>query len=114
LQWVKAGSLRILDSPGVIPFEDSEMKLGILGAKNPEKLKKPQKVALAVLKLLVEANKETLENYYNIKIEDSDEEYDVFLAIGEKRNFLLKKGEIDENRTTFQILRDWQSGKIGS
>jgi len=114
LQWVKAGSLRILDSPGVIPFEDSEMKLGILGAKNPEKLKKPQKVALAVIKLLIEANKKTLENYYGIKIEDDDEEYDVFLAVGEKRKFLMKKGEVDENRTTFQILRDWQSGKIGN
>ena len=53
---------------------------------------KPQKVALAVIKLLIDANKETLENYYSIKIDDADEEYDVFLAIGEKRNFLLKKG----------------------
>jgi len=38
LQWIGGTKIKILDSPGAIPFDDDEVKLGILGAKNPEKL----------------------------------------------------------------------------
>src|SRR3989344_476805 len=44
IQWINAGSLRILDSPGVVYHKDTETKIGIMGAKNPEKLKEPERV----------------------------------------------------------------------
>ena len=110
IQWIKAGSLLILDSPGVVPFEASELKLGVIGAKNPEKLKRPDKVAFSIIKNFIDRNKKALEDFYGIKAEG--DEYDVLLAIGEKRKFLIKGGEIDENRTVLQIIRDWQKGNL--
>jgi ribosome biogenesis GTPase A len=35
----RAGGLNILDSPGVVPLQDSSVKLSIAGAKDPEKVK---------------------------------------------------------------------------
>lgn len=110
IQWIKAGSLLILDSPGVVPFEISELKLGVLGAKNPEKLKKSEHVAFAIIKNFVDRNKKALEDFYKIKAEGDED--DILLAIGRKRGFLAKGGEVDENRTILQIIRDWQKGKL--
>ena len=110
IQWVKAGGLRLLDSPGVIPFEDGNSKLGILGAKNPEKLKNQYKVACELIEMFLDNDKAALEKYYNLELSDNSEE--VFLAIGRKRGFLSKGGIIDETRTAISIIRDWQKGKI--
>jgi len=33
VQWANSAKIKMLDSPGVIPYEDDELKLGILGAK---------------------------------------------------------------------------------
>lgn len=112
LQLIKAGNLKILDSPGVVPFDDSEIRLGILGAKNPEKLKKIQKVVFGLIKTFIDGNKKGLEKRYGIDISGKDE-YEILLAIGKKRKFLLKGGIVDENRTYLAILRDWQKGDLG-
>jgi len=110
IQWIKRGNLMILDSPGVVPFYDNEVKLGLLGSKNPEKIRNPQRVVFAVIKNFMKRNKEALEKFYGIEVKG--DEYDVLLAIGEKRKFLRKGGVVDERRTEMQILRDWQRGKL--
>ncbi|PXY71236.1 hypothetical protein CXX78_00415 [Candidatus Parvarchaeota archaeon] len=112
IQWIKAGSLKIMDSPGIVPIEDNELKLGILGAKNPEKLKNLEKVSIGIIKIFIKNNSEKLENFYGVKINGKDA-YEIFQEIGKSRKFLIKGGEIDENRTSLQIIRDWQSGKLG-
>ena len=111
IQWIKAGSLRILDSPGVVPIEDNEVKLGVLGAKNPEKMKDSWKVAFEIIRIMLRNDKEKLESFYEINTEGKDE-YEVLLDIGRSRKFLIKGGEVDENRTTVQIIRDWMKNKI--
>ncbi|MEK6854936.1 MAG: GTPase [Nanoarchaeota archaeon] len=110
IQWVKAGKLKFLDSPGVIPFEDKNSKLGILGAKNPEKLKNSYQVAYKLIKMFLEEDKPALEKYYNLKFNDNAEE--AFISIGKKRGFLSKGGIVDETKTAINIIRDWQKGKI--
>ncbi len=112
IQFIKAGNLRILDSPGVVPFEDNEVKLGVLGAKNPEKIKNLDKVAFAIIKNFVEVNKEALERFYGIKIENGEDEYEIILKIGRKKYFLIKGGRVDEHRTVLQIIKDWQRGRL--
>jgi ribosome biogenesis GTPase A len=111
IQWIKAGCLRILDSPGVIPLDDSEIKLGLLGAKNPERLKNPEKVALRILSELKDIYCESLEDCYGVCFEGK-EVYDGFLEIGKKKGFLLKGADIDERRTALFIIRDWYKGKL--
>src|SRR3989344_2350443 len=92
IQWIKYGSLKFLDSPGVIPYEDGSSKLGILGAKNPQKLKNPYKTAYELIEMFIKKNKKALEEYYQLKFNDDVE--DILNAIGKRRGFLLKGGII--------------------
>lgn len=109
-QWVNAGSLSILDSPGVIPYEDSEIKLGLIAAKDPEKVRNKERLACEILGIVVQKDKKILERFYDLNLEGDS--YDMMLAIGKRRGFLIKGGKIDENRTAIQIIRDWQSGRL--
>ena len=109
MQWINAGSLLVLDSPGVIPFSDDEIRLGVLGSKNPEKLKNPEKVASAVIRIFLDYDKSIFENCYDIKISDLDL---ILEDIARKKGFLLKGGIIDERRAALVILKDWQTGKL--
>jgi hypothetical protein len=44
--------------------------------------------------------------------DEKDDVESVFVKIGLARKFLVKANRVDENRTEFQILRDWNSGKL--
>ena len=111
LQWASSSSFKILDSPGVVPFEDDEVKLGILGAKNPEKLKDPERVAIEIIKICLRNNEVEFRKHYGIGSEESDE-YEILIKIGESKKLLKKKGIVDEKRASMMIIRDWQSGKL--
>ncbi len=111
IQWIKVSDILILDSPGVVPIGDTETKLGMMGAKNPEKIKNLQKIVFALMR---ELGNEVLEKNYGIKIEEKDDEQDILEKIGLKRGFLVKGGKVDENRTCMSILREWQKGKLRS
>lgn len=113
IHWITAGSLRILDTPGVIPYDDKNVKLGILGAKNIEKIKAPDRVAGQIISIFLAENPKALEEHYKITIPESKDVYDTFLAIGKRRGFLKKGGEIDEMRTAVTIVLEWQRGKLG-
>lgn len=111
VQWIRVGGLQLLDSPGVIPYKEGEVKLGIMGAKNPEKIRNEEKVACEIIRMIVSKNRNALEEFYGIKISEEDS-YGIFLDIGKKRGFLLKGAKVDEHRTAMQIIRDWTRGKL--
>jgi ribosome biogenesis GTPase A len=106
-QWIRSGKLRIMDSPGVIPFGDSGARVGVMSGKDAHKIKNPEKVAIRVIKFLMEKN--VLKKYYGVSGSDA---YEVFDRIGRKKGFLVKGGEVDENRTAIRIIEDWQRGRI--
>lgn len=108
-QWVRKGRLRIMDSPGVIPFGDSGAQLGMTASKDPHKIKNPEKVAIRIIEFLNERGGNILEKFYGVSGGDS---YDLFEKIGKKKGYLVKGGEVDENRTAIKIIDDWQKGKI--
>jgi ribosome biogenesis GTPase A len=111
LQWISVSYLKVLDSPGVIPVDiRDEARIALLSARDPEKLKNPQRAALHLIQYLKFYHKKALCKFYGI--EPLLDENDLFLAIAAKKNFLLKKGELDLRRTALTILRDWQRGKI--
>jgi len=114
VQIVRAGSLHILDSPGVFPYGDDEIKLGILAAKNPEQMKNPELVACRIIEMILESNRNALEDFYNIKLDEEKgwDSYEIMLQIGQERKMLMKGGITDEHRTAIQIIRDWQTGKL--
>lgn len=110
-QWATGKKFKMIDSPGVIPFEDDEVKLGILGAKNPEKLKHPEIVAMEIIKLFLDLDKKKLESHYGVNITETDE-YEILLQIGKEKKLLQKGGVTDERRTSYMMIREWQTGKL--
>lgn len=108
--WIRTEKLRIMDSPGVIPFGDRKIQIGMSSSKDPHKIKNPEKVAIRIIEFLEEKGKETIERFYKVKKQKTS--YKLFLEIGEKMKYLIKGGEIDENRTAIKIISDWQRGKI--
>lgn len=111
IQFIKAGSLLVLDSPGVIPMKDSPLMLAVMGAKNIEKIRDADRVAYKIIEMFVEHDKNVLESVYGIEIEGKD--YDLILEnIGRKKGFLLKGGVVDIRRVALLVVKDWQSGKL--
>ncbi len=115
VHWIKASDeIKLIDTPGVIPLKyNDQMKLGLMGSKNPERLKDPSAVAAKIIEMFLEANKKKdLEEFYKVKIEDGLHAYEVLDAIGLARSHLKKGGEVDEARTVVMVVRDWQNGKL--
>ena len=108
-QWVRNGNLRIMDSPGVIPFGDRKVQIGMTASKDPHRIKNPERVAIRIIEFLMKRNDGILKKMYNAEGEDA---YEVFEDIGRKKGFLIKGGEVDENRISIKIIDDWQKGKI--
>jgi len=105
-------NILLLDSPGVIPREEYSMtnsqsisKHAKVGARDYGKIREPE---MAVSELINEY-KNVFKKFYGIKIEDPEE---FIIALGKKKNMLKSKGEVDENRVSRMILKDWQEGKI--
>lgn len=108
-QWIRIGNIRYVDSPGVIPLKEKESTTGILSAKDPHKIKDPQKTAINLIKYILEKFPNALNKTYKIKEKDP---YQLFLKLGKSKGYLRKGGEINENRTSIKIIDDWQKGKI--
>jgi hypothetical protein len=113
LQKIKlAENLLLLDSPGIIPEEKySHRELGkiaehaIIGARGYSEVKDPEFIVNSIMKQYPGV----LEKYYNVKACDFD---DFIEKVGRNKNFLLKGGIVDADRTARFILREWQEGKI--
>ncbi|MEK6825242.1 MAG: GTPase [Nanoarchaeota archaeon] len=111
VQWVNAGNLRILDTPGVIPYEDGSSKLVLLGSKHPDKIAEPDKIAYQIV-TMAKQSPESLKECYGIETVTLKDEQELVEEIGRKRGFLKRGGEVDEKKTCIQIIRDWQKGKL--
>ncbi len=109
IQWIKSSGFLLFDSPGVIPYDDGNIALGILGSKNPEKLNNVERVASEIVKMLISYNKNVLEEVYGIIILEYS---NILEEIAKKKGFLLKGGVVDERRAALLILKDWQRGKL--
>lgn len=113
VQWIKiGGGLEVMDSPGVIPYEDKNLQLALLGSKSAERMKDPIRVAIEIIKTILDNNPHSLEEKYDVELFDEDE-YAIFEKIGKKKGHLIKGGEVDENRTAMMVIRDWQKGSLG-
>ncbi len=108
-QWARVGKLRIMDSPGIIPYGDKKVQIGLTASKDPHKIRNPDKVAIKIIKFLMRKDAKILSKMYGVSGEDA---YKLFEDIGREKGFLLKGGKIDENRIAIKVIDDWQKGKI--
>jgi len=114
VQLVKAeGShIMLLDTPGVIPFDETDEYIqGVLAVKDATNIKDPIGVAMRIIERCFAENKSALESFYKVSLEGLDS-YDSLLIIGKACNFLKKKGEVDDMRTAIRLINDWQKGHL--
>lgn len=117
IHWITAGGgkqIKLIDTPGVIPLKyNEEVNLGLIAAKNPEKMKDPEVVAGKIIEMFMKSKKlKKLENFYNIKIVENLNIYEILESISLQRKHLKKGGVADEKRTAINIVKDWQTGRL--
>jgi ribosome biogenesis GTPase A len=108
-----AEGLYLIDAPGIIYPEEnvpiiheSPMKHSQIGAIDWDKIRDPEMVIDSIIKEYPNA----LEEHYGI---DAKGDAEVLIdGLGRKLNYLRRGGFVDETRTSKQILKDWQYGKI--
>ena len=114
IQKVKlADGIILLDTPGVMSDEDAAAsqslhlkKHAMIGVRTYDSTKNPEFVVAEIM----QDNPGLFEYHYKIQA-DGDSEV-LLEELGKKRNFLVKGGAIDTDRTARIILKEWQSGKI--
>ncbi|MGM5487868.1 MAG: GTPase [Nanobdellota archaeon] len=97
--------IRILDTPGVVPFkEKDEIKHALFGTKSMSQVKDP----LGVAYVLLENQSESIKDAYQIS-GDTDE---LLEALTRRWNMLKKGGIPDLDRAARKLLDEWQKGLI--
>jgi len=105
-------NIQIFDSPGVIPKEEYSTienkkiaKHAKVGSRTHEQVKDPE----AIVAELFKEYSEEIQDHYHIKTKDSEK---LIEKIGRQKNFLKKGNEINFDKTSRSILKDFQEGKI--
>ncbi|NMA83138.1 MAG: ribosome biogenesis GTPase YlqF [Epulopiscium sp.] len=117
-QWIKIRKdFELLDTPGILwpKFEDPMvgLHLAFTGAIKDDILD-IEEIAMEFVKFFQVSYPKVLVERY--KITDAilqGTPYEVFLAIGKKRGFLISGGEIDTLRTAQIIFDEFRGGKLG-
>jgi hypothetical protein len=105
--------IMLLDSPGIISEGDYSTSYAYamskhtkLGARSYSTVREP---SIAVYNLMKEY-RDVLEKFYGIEA-NGDAEI-LIEELGKRRNFRSTGGQVDEDRTSRLILKDWQEGRI--
>lgn len=105
------GGIMLIDTPGVVPYEDrEEVMLGLTSSISPNKLGDPEAVAYELLGIFKKNNPIALENEFGLDAGLDTQE--LLVEFGRKRCMLMKGGIVDERRAAIQLLTDWHKGKI--
>ncbi len=117
-------SVFLMDSPGVIPFDEKdEVLLALIGAKDVSKIKIPEPAAEKIIEISknalcslygIELPKKEAEDVRNSSHNEQDERLEAIILkkLASKLNYLLKRGIPDIDRAARRIISDWQKGRI--
>lgn len=121
-QWLRVGSVEIMDTPGVLlpSFEDEDLayNLAIVGSVKDEVVNLID-VACALIKKLFKIDKEILISKYSVVYSvdtqevDSKQALEILAQIGKKRGCIIRGGECDYERASKVLLTDFRAGKLG-
>ncbi|MCQ2738599.1 MAG: ribosome biogenesis GTPase YlqF [bacterium] len=109
-QWVRINpKLDLLDTPGIIPTRQDDQlqatKLAFVSSVS-ENAYSSEPVAQALLDILGEKYHSSVSEYYKV-------EHLTLSDIAISRNWILKGGSPDTERTSKYILKDYREGRIG-
>ena len=100
----------IIDSPGVIPFnEKDQTDMAIKAIMIADKLDDPLAAVEAIFKLL---SFDELERVYKIQMETGDTAEELVEKVGRKMGRLISGGRVNEPEVQKLIIRDWQNNKL--
>ena len=117
-QWVSTAiGVDLLDMPGILwpKFEEKRVgeNLALTGAIKDDILD-TETLAVILCGRLRRLYPELLATRFKLEsIPEDMSDYDLFLAIGRKRGFLISGGEVSEERTAAMLLEEFRSSKIG-
>ncbi|MDN5346624.1 MAG: ribosome biosis GTPase [Clostridia bacterium] len=114
-QWVRVESgLELLDTPGVLwPYwskHDTALNLAAIGCL-PDTTFAVSEVALNLIDFLLKEIPGLLADRYAVNEDEKAEE--ILSAIGRRRGFFVKKGEIDFEKSAVALLEDFREGRLG-
>ena len=116
-QWVTVDQgLLLLDTPGILwpKFDDPQvgMRLAYTGAVKDDVLD-VESLACRLMELLWQRYPDALRSRYRLDLAPEAEGYDLLLAAGKNRGFLVSGGEIDTERMARALLEEYRSCKLG-
>ncbi|MCI2057017.1 MAG: ribosome biogenesis GTPase YlqF [Oscillibacter sp.] len=116
-QWVPIdNTLELLDTPGILwpKFEDQSvgMNLAYTGAVKDEVMDL-EELASGLISYLAKNYPEALTARYKLVPEEGMSGYDLLIAAGRKRGFLVSGGEVDTERMAKILLDEFRGGKLG-
>jgi ribosome biogenesis GTPase A len=116
LKWIRVeGSFYLLDTPGILEpsFQSKEdgAALAAIGCVKDTGYDEGE-LSLSILAFLKDRYPDLLRERYRLDSVDS-ETLDLFYAVGRKRGFLAKGGEVDALRTAQAIIGDVKNGRVG-
>lgn len=116
-QWIKVGKeLELLDTPGILwpKFEDQEvgLKLALTGAIK-DTILNLQDIAVFALRFLEKYYPDRLKDRYQMEVIPEDI-VELFDAIGKVRGCLMGRGEIDYDKVTELVIREFRTEKLGA
>jgi len=114
-QWVKlSNNIEILDTPGALwpnlENEKTALNLAFIGSIKDEVLQ-VEEIALSLVEILKSDYPNALKTRYDIN--GSGSSLGIMEDIAKKRNFILKDGDFDYERTAKTLLDDFRKGKLG-
>ncbi|MDP2973659.1 MAG: GTPase [Candidatus Diapherotrites archaeon] len=113
VQFVRiAENILLIDSPGIIPFEQrNEFELMLVAAKSPNQLRDIEGTALQLVEWLQKQGTGTLKKEFGIDEHETDSEK-ILGQIALKRKRLSHGGKPDTNAAAMLLIKEWQEGKI--
>ncbi len=117
-QWVSTSiGVDLLDMPGILWPKFDERRVGenlaLTGAIKDDILDTESLAVILCSRLRRLYPAELAARFKLESIPEELSDYDLFLAIGRKRGFLVSGGEVSEERTAAMLLEEFRSSKIG-
>jgi ribosome biogenesis GTPase A len=98
----------LIDSPGIIPYDEEEFDLFLVESKNPNQLKD---IETNALKLIQHIGKEKIAEIFKINVEGKDEE-EILDEIGKKKGLLKSGGRADTQQAARFLLEKYQKHEL--
>ncbi len=116
-QWFAVGGgIELLDTPGVLwpKFDDPEVgdRLAFIGSVKDE-VTDLETLTCRLLEVLGRTRPQAIIQRYGIEVDEYMQGWEILEAIGRKRGFLIRGGEIDYNRSAVIVADEFRGGKLG-